>query len=171
MPRTPLPQDDSGAVMWGNGAALGLSEGEAVRLAQEVPGFSVVGVGVAAGVAFGTKCHASAYGDLAHRKDVPSFFGNNIDDYKIDIGFFVGNYDTVPAATNAGLIQAAPQVGAGLYLYAAKSASALDDEIIGKVVTTGRGYHEAETYGLVNEGGFAKFAALIVYDSACLCGL
>jgi hypothetical protein len=40
---------------------------------------------------------------------------------------------------------------------------------MGKVVTTGRGYHQAETYGLVNEGGFAEFAALIVYDSACLC--
>ena len=94
-----------------------------------------------------------------------------MDDNKIDIGFFVGDYAAVSAATNAGLIQAAPQVCASLYLHAAKSASALDDEIIGKVVTTGRGYHEAETYGLVNEGGLAEFAALIVYDSACLCRL
>jgi hypothetical protein len=74
----------------------------------------------------------------------------------------------VSAAANAGLIQAAPKVGAGLYLYAAKAASALDDEIIGEVVPTGLGYHEAETHSFVNEGGFAKFAALVVHDSACL---
>lgn len=105
-----------------------------------MPGFAVVGVGVSAGVAFGAECHAGACRDFPHWNDVPGFFRNDIDDYEIDIGFFVGDHDTVSAAANAGLIQAAPKVGAGLYLYAAEAASALDDEVIGKVVTTGLGY-------------------------------
>jgi hypothetical protein len=146
----------------------GSSEGETVRLAEEVPGFAVAGVGVSAGVAFGAKGHAGAHRDLPHWNDVPGFFRNDIDHYEIDIGFFVGDHDTVSAATNAGLIQAAPHAAASLYLYAPKAASALDDEIIGKVVPTGLGYHEAETHGFVDEGGFAKFAALVVHDSACL---
>jgi len=80
LPRTPLPRDDvnfssltskSTTYRWatlhrrtqGPSTSLGMteyrncrsSEDQAVGLAQEVPGFAVVGVGVAAGVAFGTE--------------------------------------------------------------------------------------------------------------------
>jgi hypothetical protein len=145
-----------------------LSESQAVGFAQQVPGFAVVGVWVSAGVAFGAECHAGAYRDFPHWDNVPGFFQNDIDDYEIDIGFFVGDHDTVSAAANAGLIEAAPHVAASLYLYAPKAASTLDDEVVGKVVPTGLGHHEAETHGFVDEGGFAKFAAQVVHDSACL---
>ena len=145
-----------------------LSEGKALGLAQEVPGFAVVGVAIPAGTSLGAKPEAHAPYHLTHRQNVPGFLRDDVYRDKIHIRCGVGDLAPVFVAENGCLILAVKNVGAGFYLYAAKAAAALDDEIITMVVTVGLRHHEAETDGFVRKGGFAEIPTAIYGCPTCL---
>ena len=88
-------------------------EDQGVWLAEEVPGFAVVGVGVAAGVSLGTKEERPVLGYLAHGQYVPGLLGNNVDRYEIDLGGGVRMRDAVGAMVDAYQIKAVQRVLCG----------------------------------------------------------
>ena len=136
------------------------AEDQAIGLAQQVPGFAVLGVDVAAVVSLGTEQKGYAIRHLAHGQDVPGIFRDNVDGHEINVAPAVSLPSSAHVAINAHGVQAVAHVDGGFYLQTPESLPSLHDEVKGIARAIRLGHHETELRRFVQEGHFAKIAAL-----------
>src|ERR1700685_1344102 len=134
------------------------AEDQPVGLAQQMRGFAVVAVEVAAVRPLRTKHKHPTIHHLAHRHNEPGFFRNNVDRDEVNLGRKVRSFPPALAATNVHRIQALSQMGDGLYLHPVDVLPSLHNEVKRMHRAVRLGHHEPQLRRLVQKSTLPKIA-------------
>jgi hypothetical protein len=149
----------------GTGTRTGVS---ALHGLHQVPGFAV-GFVDSAGAAFGVQRETG--GGVANGEDEIGVVGNDVDDYEIHFGGFVGDHASAGVPGRANVVEAVDQAGGAFYLHAPKfvafgPVAADEDEVEAFAVAVGLGDSKAFGGGFVGEGKFGEFSAALGVELA-----